>query len=200
MKGRRWIGVAAALVGIGLGFLIVVVSAFRTVNREVVAGEQVEMVSGEEVVFEVEEATDEAEVEYQLAYPGILPDHPLYWLKMVRDRVWGWLVFDPVKKADWLLLMADKRIWAAEMLLEKGMGRLAVTTASKAEKYLERAVLKLKEAEIRGREVAEVKERMGRAVAKHRQVLRRMVRRLSGGEKEEMRQLLDYPARLEGEF
>lgn len=58
-------------------------------------------------------------VDYQLPFPGILPDHPLYTLKKIRD----WLLFtfnsNPVKKIELNLLFADKKIGMAQNLVEK---------------------------------------------------------------------------------
>ncbi len=73
-------------------------------------------------------------VDYFLAYPGMLPDHPLYFLKMARDRVWLWLTPDPLKKAELLLLFADKRLGAGKALIEGNKIKLGVTTVTKAEK------------------------------------------------------------------
>src|SRR5438309_421306 len=49
-------------------------------------------------------------ISYQLPYPGMLPDNPLYFLKVIRDGVWSFLLSNPLKKADFDLLQADKRV------------------------------------------------------------------------------------------
>ena len=79
-------------------------------------------------------------VDYYLPYPGILPDHPLYWLKMVRDRVGLITVTGKTAKAEKLLLYADKRLGAAWALIDGNKLPLGVSTLTKAEKYLEQAV------------------------------------------------------------
>jgi len=110
------------------------------------------------------------EVDYYLPYPGILPDHPLYWLKMVRDRVQLWLTTDQLAKAEKLLLYADKRLGAGWALIEGNKVDLGVTTLTKAEKYLERAVMtadKLGD----GGEEERFKEKLEKAERKHREVL-----------------------------
>ena len=73
---------------------------------------------------------------YTLPYPGILPNHRLYPLKSVRDRLLEWFTRDLNKKAELYLLYADKRIWMAQMLGDQNEWQLAEDTASKAEKYL----------------------------------------------------------------
>lgn len=74
--------------------------------------------------------------EYYLPYPGILPDSPLFKLKAVRDRIRVLVSFDKLKRAEVELLLADKRINAAQALFDGGKEDLAVSTATKAEKYL----------------------------------------------------------------
>lgn len=74
--------------------------------------------------------------DYTLPYPGILPNHQLYPLKIVRDRLLEFFTREPIKKAELYLLYADKRINMARMLAEEKDWELAEQTASKAEKYL----------------------------------------------------------------
>lgn len=71
---------------------------------------------------------------YTLAYPGILPDHPLYKLKVLRDRISVSLMSDPQKKIDFYLLQADKGLLATAMLVDKNTKiELIEDTALKAE-------------------------------------------------------------------
>ena len=148
----------------------------------------------EKLEFEVKgEATTTSEVEYVLPYPGILPDHPLYWLKMIRDRVWGFLIRDPLKKSKWCLLMADKRVWAAQMLVEKGKFDLAVSTATKAEKYLERAVNRAYQAEKMGKRDEVFFEKIFKASLKHEEVLQEILEKMPGELKPVIEKTLEYP-------
>lgn len=71
--------------------------------------------------------------DYNLPYPGILPDHPLYKLKVLRDKVTTFLIRDPIKKAEYHLLLADKRIYMSRLLVDKGKIALAKETALKGE-------------------------------------------------------------------
>ena len=72
-------------------------------------------------------------IKYDLAFPGILPDHPLYKLKVLRNKLSAALISDPVKKIEFYLLQTDKGILAAAMLVDKGKIDLAIETALKAE-------------------------------------------------------------------
>ena len=77
-------------------------------------------------------------VSYDLPHPGILPDNAMYPVKMFRDRVVSMFISDPVKKAEFNLLQADKRLQAGVYLLNKeaAQAELALTAISKGENYL----------------------------------------------------------------
>lgn len=72
-------------------------------------------------------------IQYDLAYPGILPDHPLIKLKVLRDKLIPFFIQDTNKKIVFYLRQADKGILAAAMLIDKGKIDLAGQTALKAE-------------------------------------------------------------------
>jgi len=71
--------------------------------------------------------------EYGLAFPGMLPDHPLYKLKVLRDKITAASIFNSLKKIDFYVLQADKGILATAMLIDKNKIDLAQETALKAE-------------------------------------------------------------------
>jgi hypothetical protein len=73
--------------------------------------------------------------EYQLPYPGILPNNILYPVKVVRDRMMEFFTRDPIKKSELYLLFADKRINMAQVIRQTDWP-LTEATVSKAEKYL----------------------------------------------------------------
>jgi hypothetical protein len=75
-------------------------------------------------------------VVYDLPYPGILPDNPLYMLKILRDKLIPILITSPDKKIQFYLLQADKGILSSSILIEKGNYSLADKTLLKAENYM----------------------------------------------------------------
>jgi len=115
--------------------------------------------------------TAQKSVDYFLAYPGLLPDHPLYSLKMIRDRVWLGLTTNPLKKAELLLLFADKRLGASKALIEGNKVELGISTMTKGEKYLERAVAQERVAAEKGEETQAFLQRLFQATLKHQEVL-----------------------------
>lgn len=114
-------------------------------------------------------------VEYFLPYPGILPDHLLYPLKTLRDKMMDFLIKDPLKKAEFELLTADKRLGAGKVLLEGGKPELGETTISKGEKYLEQAILNLEKAKNGGEKTGEALDKIGKATQKHLEVIGELI-------------------------
>lgn len=115
-----------------------------------------------------------ANIEYELPYPGILPDNPLYFLKAVRDNVLGFLISDSLRKADFQLLQADKRLAASKALLDKKKYDLAITTLSKSGNYFDQAISKAAEAKGQGENADSLIARLLEASKKHQQVIYQM--------------------------
>lgn len=92
----------------------------------------------------------ESKVVYNLPYPGILSDHPLYFIKAGRDFLMDFLTRDNVKKAQLYLLYSDKRVAMSEALAKKGKNTQAISALSKAEKYFLMIAPLLKEAKKQG--------------------------------------------------
>lgn len=131
--------------------------------------------AGEEV-----EATQSSEVEeYSLPYPGILPDNPLHFLKALRDRIILMLISDPVKEAEFNLLTSDKRIYAAQLLADRGKDDLSVSTLSKSNNYFQNAISSTAEAKKMGKRVDIVLHNMEKSIVKHQEVLSLMEKVLS---------------------
>ncbi len=189
MKDNR-IKLSLGVVIAGLGLMVgmmgmmgnrVLVQA-QTVEEATEAGEAEEMV--------VMEKTEEAGgVDYYLSYPGILPDHPLYWVKMIRDRIQLWLTTKPLIKAEKLLLYADKRLGAGWALIEGNKVELGVTTLTKGEKYLERAMIETARLGEGGDEMR-FKEKLGKAAMKHEEVLLLLEEKLGDDHKGMVKQML----------
>ena len=133
------------------------------------------------------------EITYYLAYPGILPDHLLYSLKMARDRIRLWLTTDPVKKAEVMLLYADKRLGTARALIEGNKFSLGITALEKGEKYLEQAVGELEKAKGKGVEAGKEVEKFKTAALKHEEVILNIGKSLSPENKSAVNKYLTYP-------
>jgi len=131
-------------------------------------------------------------VDYSLAYPGILPDHFLYPVKMIRDRIWLWLTFNPLKKAELMLLLADKRLGAAKALMEGNQPELGISTLTKGEKYFLQAVAQERIAKDRGENTQAFLEKLNRAGQKHEEVLLNLQKRVESSFQPELEMSLSY--------
>ena len=111
-------------------------------------------------------------IAYDLPYPGILPDHPLYFLKVFRDKLVDIFTSDSQKRVEFLLLMADKRIAMGQLLIDKGNIDLGKSTISKGEKYFLRATEALSVLEKANSESAgKLREKLLAAYKKHQQII-----------------------------
>jgi len=152
----------------------------------------------EELTFK--EATESSEpsiirksVEYSLPYAGLLPDSPLYFLKVSRDAIVGFLISSPLKKADFYLLQADKRLNAGVYLLQtkKNKQSLAESTISKGENYFEKAVSKTQDAKKQGMDIKDIASRLYTASKKHQEVIRDLEKNVDLKTKASLKSLLE---------
>lgn len=113
-------------------------------------------------------------IDYALPYPGLLPDSPLYFLKALRDRMISFFISDPLKKAEFNLLMADARLNATQYLFAKGEAKysLAETTVSKGENYFEQALDQAIQAKKLGQPAGDIAQKLYQASFKHQQVIK----------------------------
>lgn len=123
--------------------------------------------------------TPTPQVNYELPYPGLLPDSPLYFLRVTRDRIVGFLISDPLKKSEFDLLQADKRLNAGIYLVNKGKVSLAITTISKAENYFSEALDRMGDAKMEGRNIDEIKKKLKNAAEEHKQELEYLTQKVS---------------------
>lgn len=111
-------------------------------------------------------------VEYVLPYPGMLPDNPLYFLKNVRDQIIELLISDPVRKAEFYLLQADKKLSMGITLSDKGKSEEAKEILVQAFSARKQAQIMLTDAVKTGRAVpAFIVEKLILSLQKHKEVL-----------------------------
>ena len=108
-------------------------------------------------------------VEYTLPYPGMLPDNPLYNLKVVRDRVIEFLISTPIKKAEFYLLSSDKRVNTGYYLIMKDKDDMGVLYISKSNNYMNMAISEGYNAKEQGNEVL---QKMKTSIKKHKQLIK----------------------------
>ncbi|QQG40788.1 MAG: hypothetical protein HYV37_00490 [Candidatus Levyibacteriota bacterium] len=125
-------------------------------------------------------------VEYQLPYPGLLPDSPLYFLKVFRDRLIDFLVSDPLKKAELQLLQADKRLSSGQALFGKGKKDLAESTISKGENYFESGIEKLIDAKKQRFDTKHLERKFSISVRVHKEIISGLEKETTGDIKKKL--------------
>lgn len=131
-----------------------------------------------------------SKINYTLPYPGVLPGSPLYSVKMFRDKIMEILISDPIKKADFYILQADKRLGSALLLFERGEDEAAYSTLSKGQKYLEKSLEKAIEGKNKKFETGDIFDRIKNSATKQKQEIETLIPKL----KDDMRK------QLEGDF
>lgn len=122
-------------------------------------------------------------VVYPLPYPGILPDHPLYVFKQIRDQILLLLITNPVRRIEFHILLADKHLNMGIFLVEKGKSKLAVTTISRGVAYLGKAEVYLFQIPGGGTpEMLSLKDRFEQSLGKHQEIVDALITQLTGSE------------------
>lgn len=134
--------------------------------------------------YGVENATPSASV-YQLPHPGMLPDHPLYKVKVLRDKLILILTRDTEKKAQYHLLLADKRINMAKFLVDKGNVELAKKTALKGENEITLITFLFKDE--RKKPSEKLMKQLEAASLRHQEVLLELEKKVGEKDKETFR-------------
>lgn len=139
--------------------------------------------------------------QYHLPFPGILPDHPLYFLKALRDRILDVLIVDPLRKGEFYLLQADKRLSMGMAYDEKGMGEKADGSIAIAEGFMGQTVQSLMSFKNSGGEVpGSTVDRLEKSMAKHIEVITSIAAKASGSAKQELTAALAKIGELQGEI
>jgi hypothetical protein len=129
--------------------------------------------------------------DYELPYPGILPDNPLYILKNLRNSIQLLMAQDALEKAKVNLQLSDKNISASLELTKKGKSKLAAETALKAEELFNRSVTIIE----KGEETIKTEERkkfidlLIKSNLKHRETLEFLLKNTPTGQVEQFEKL-----------
>jgi hypothetical protein len=119
-------------------------------------------------------------VNYELPYPGLLPGSPIYPLKALRDRFAEIMISDPLRKSNFYLLQADKRLAAGILLHEQGKRELGETTISKSLNYLEKSFDKMVEAKKSQKNVLDIYGKIRNSANKQKLEIERLSKNAKG--------------------
>lgn len=138
--------------------------------------------------------------EYMLPFPGLLPDHPLYFLKNIRDFLLDKLIVDPIRRSEFYLLQADKKLAMTIVFIEKGNASRAEEMLTKSGKHMEQSIRGLVTLKSQGKEVpGYVVDRITNALVKHEEVLTGLLQKVQGNQKENFSTALGFVKKLQGE-
>lgn len=135
-------------------------------------------------------------MDYQLPYPGLLPDNPLYLVKSLRNSALLLVTTDEYEKAQIMLNLSDKRIAMAKPLADKGKLSMSVESVAEAEDLFEKmlpVVEKIKEEDKKKEFILDIKK----ANLKHREEMETLMKELPQGEFEELQKLIEKNIELE---
>lgn len=137
-------------------------------------------------------------IQYNLNFPGILPDNFLYKLKIFRDRVLLAMTSDTTSRINLLLKSADKGILASAMLVDKQSWKLAKETALKAEHNI---TLLTQEIYNLNEPIDQVLiKKLITASKKHQEVLTKLIERVPTDDQTVFRQVIDFSQRNQEEI
>lgn len=146
-------------------------------------------------------STNDQKLNYELPYPGILPDNPLYLVKALRDRLQEFTIRDTIKKAEYYLLLSDKRVSAAQLLVKKGKDKQSVSTLSKAEKYFLKIPPLLAVSKKQGvKPLDELLIRLKLSNVKHLEVINSFIKQSSQDEAEPLKIILENNQKIKKEL
>jgi len=145
--------------------------------------------------------TPQQKVIYNLPYPGLLPDSPLYITKIIRDRITDFLTRDNLKKAELYLLYSDKRASMSLVLASKGKNQLAIDTFVKGEKYFLKIPRLLISAKKQGAQApSSFVETLKLSNAKHKELIEELIKTLPQGLNQSLTQLSDLNLQIHREI
>ncbi|MBI4009156.1 hypothetical protein HY357_02900 [Candidatus Roizmanbacteria bacterium] len=144
------------------------------------------------IVSSQQVSLNQDKVEYNLPYPGILPDHPLFFLKEIRDKFLEMTTRDTIKKAELYLLFSDKRVAMAMSLAKTGKDKLIVAAFLQAEQYFSKIPALLATSKKQGVSAsADFIQRLKLSNAKHKEAGEMFLKDLPQGQNENINRALN---------
>jgi hypothetical protein len=135
---------------------------------------------------------DESEVVYPLPYPGILTDHPLYFIKQIRDDILIFTTRDNIKKAQLYLHLSDKHVATALQLAQKGKDDLSQEELMKSEDYFLEVPTLLEESKEQGASSsAGFIDKLEQSNKKHKEVITEVMKEVNDPEVSTFKTILD---------
>lgn len=138
--------------------------------------------------------TEYNNVDYPLPYPGKVSTlHPLWPLKVVRDKLWMATTTNNLERSQLSLLHANKRLMLAEELISLGEWAEGVETLGKSQVYLNESYEYLISAQDTENQDIIFAYELSLASLKHREVLETFLIHAPDGAKQAIIKYIDTP-------
>lgn len=136
-------------------------------------------------------------IEYELPYPGVLPGSPFYVLKSIRDKFTEVLMPDPLRRSNFYLLQADKRLSIALILYEDERKEEGEVFLSKSLNYLDMSLGKAQDASNNGENIMDILAKIKTSSAKQKEEIKILIKENSGENREKLENAYDRAEDIE---
>ena len=116
--------------------------------------------------------TKPAEIKIPGLYaPKLLPDHPLYFVKTVWEKVRLGFTFDSMAKAKYQINLIEKRIAEASALIKKGKNELAEKNIQRYKTQVDKIMVHIQKAREKGKDIEDLVVQLSKNTLRHQEVM-----------------------------
>ncbi len=126
------------------------------------------------IAEETENALADNQIQEELVSPGLLPGHPLYFLKSVSEGLGNLFAFGENNQAKRAMVLAEKRLSEAQALMAQGEIELAEQAINRYQEQFSHAFSFAQRAKEKGKNTDEVMAKIAENTLRHQAVLSRV--------------------------
>lgn len=119
-----------------------------------------------------------AKAQTDLPPAGITPDSYFYFLESFFERIGTFFTFGDIAKAERYANLANERIGEVKAVIEKGKPKAAEKALIIYQDQLEKALIKIEQAQVKGKNVSEIAEIVTQVTLKHLTVLEEVLEKV----------------------
>lgn len=130
-----------------------------------------------DLLIENQNAEEQADIvleDEELIDPGLLPNHPLYFLKTWSENIQTFFTFGQVNRANRHLALAEKRLAEAKSLMAQGETELAQKIMNRYQEQFAHAFTFAQQAKEKGQNSDEIMAKIAENTLRHQAVLTRV--------------------------
>ena len=125
------------------------------------------------------------------SFADLLPDSHFYFLKTWQEKISIFFTAGEENKASQYIHLADVRLAEYQKMIEKGKTEIAQKTLEKYGKQLDSAYQKIEELKNKGKDVKDISQKLGEALAKHAVILEENLQKVPESGREGIEKALD---------